>query len=453
MTNNSQKIWIVDDERIVRVSLADDLKDEGFSVREFANAESALRELTHNEVPDIIISDIRMPGMDGIEFLKKINSVNEDIEVLIMTAYGTIENAVEAMKLGAYDYILKPFNKEEVLHAVKKIVELNTFRNENKLLKERIYRQYDFSSFIGNEENNKNLFHLIKKVAYKDTTVLLVGETGTGKELLSNIIHFNSSRKDKPFIKVSCAILSRDIFESELFGHVKGAFTGAESDRKGRFEEANEGTIYLDDVDDIPLELQVKLLRVLEQREIERVGSSTPIKVNVRVIASTKKDLSQLVKAGKFREDLFYRLNVFPIHILPLRERKKDIPVILNHYLKVFGEGKSIKVSEKAMEYLLSYSWPGNVRELKNVAERLAILAEGGIIEIHHLPPEIRQYEDFDVCQIVGEKPLDQILAEVEISSIRCALERASNNKSRAAELLGIPVSTLYTKMEKYKLK
>lgn len=451
LMNKKIKIWVVDDERSIRVSLADDLRDAGYDVTDFANANAVLNALD-NVAPNIIISDIKMPGMDGIELLTKIKEINSDIFVVIMTAFGTIENAVKAMKLGAYNYITKPFNTKEILLIINRILELNHYKKENKLLREKIEKEYNFSSFIGDKETNKKLFDLIKLISNKDTTVLITGETGTGKELVTNIIHYNSSRKKQPLIKVSCAILSKDIFESELFGHVKGAFTGAESDRQGRFELANEGTLYLDDIDDIPLELQVKLLRAIEEREIEKVGSSKPLPVNVRIIASTKKDLFKLVNEGKFREDLYYRLNVFPINLLPLRKRKKDIKKILNYYLSVFSEGKNKGINEAAFELLYNYSWPGNIRELKNIAERLAILAGNNEITPVHIPTEISQIKCTDLSTSIGIKPLDELLSEIEISSIKGALEQTGNNKSKAAKLLGLPTSTLFTRMEKHKI-
>jgi DNA-binding NtrC family response regulator len=444
------KIWVVDDERGIRVSLADDLRDAGYEVSEFANATAVLSGLT-DLTPAIIISDIKMPGTDGIELLIKVKEINPDIFIIMMTAYGTVENAVKAMKLGAYDYITKPFNTEEIFLVINRILELNNYRKENKLLREKIESEYDFSSYIGDTNTNRGLFDLIQLVSHKDTTVLITGETGTGKELVTNIIHYKSSRMGQPLVKVSCAILSRDIFESELFGHVKGAFTGADNDKIGRFELADGGTIYLDDIDDISMDLQVKLLRVIEQREIEKVGSSKPVPVDVRIIASTKKDLFKLVNEGKFREDLYYRLNVFPIKLSPLRERKKDIKKILNHYLTVFSGKKNMEIHEAAFEQLYNYTWPGNIRELKNIAERLAILAGDDTIGLSHIPIELSQRQHFDICGSVGAKALDELLSEVEIAAIKCALER-TNNKSKAAELLGLPVSTLFSRMEKYRI-
>jgi DNA-binding NtrC family response regulator len=447
------KIMVVDDERILRVTIADDLKDAGYMVREFADANGALNGLREFE-PDVVITDIKMAGMSGIELLSKIKSFNPEIAVVVMTAHGTVETAVQAMKLGAYDYLLKPFLTDEILLILDRICELYSIKNENKVLRKSIEQKFDFSSFIGESENNQDLFHLIKLVAEKDSTVLLTGETGTGKEHITNIIHFNSQRKNKPFVKVSCAILSREIFESELFGHVKGAFTGADQDKKGRFEMADTGTLYLDDIDDIPLDLQVKLLRVLQESEIEKVGSSSTIKIDIRLIASTKKNLLQLVKEGTFREDLYYRLNIFPINLLPLRERKKDTKIIFKHFIQKFSENKILPVSEDVFDRLFKYSWPGNIRELKNIAERMVILASNDeVIGLKHIPLEIKNDSLSAIHNIIGTKPLEETLSEIEIASINFALEKSNQNKSKAAEILGIPPSTLRTKMLKHNIK
>ena len=450
--SRKKTIWVVDDERIVRVTLADDLRDAGFVVMEFANANSALLEL-NDSIPDIIITDLKMPGLTGLELLNQVKSRYPQIFIIVMTAYGTVENAVEAMKMGAYDYLTKPFNNDEVLITINKIIELCEIRKENRVLRKQINENYDFSRYIGNLESNKNLFDQIKLIARKDSTILVTGETGTGKELITNIIHYNSTRKHKPIIKVSCAILSREIFESELFGHVKGAFTGADSEKIGRFEAADKGTLYLDDIDDIPFDLQVKLLRVIEQREVEKVGSSSSIPVDVRIIASTKKDLKELVQEGKFREDLFYRLNVFPINLAPLRERKKDISGIFSYYFEKYSGHSKIELDDEIISLLEDYNWHGNVRELKNIAERLAIIVNDGKLRLEDMPIEIQNHQELDICSKIGNKPLDKILADIEVDSIMCALKRSKYNKKKAAEILGIPPSTLRTKMNKYDIE
>ncbi len=443
-------ILVVDDERIVRVTIADDLKDAGFNVREFSSATSALQYLRETDSNiDVIITDLKMPGMDGLEFLAKIKQINPEIFVLLMTAHGSIQTAVEAMKLGAYDYLAKPFSIDELLLIINRIKEFNEIKSENRQLRVQVKKQFDFSSFVGMNSVINQVFDHVKIIAEKNTTVLIVGETGTGKELLTNIIHFNSNRKRAPLIKVSCAILSREIFESELFGHEKGAFTGAEKLKIGRFEMANNGTIYLDDIDDIPYDLQVKLLRVLEEGEIERVGGTETIKVDVRVIASTKKNLKEMVADGKFREDLYYRLNVFPINLPPLRERPGDIELLARHFVNEFSDGSHIEIEDQAIELLKKYPFHGNVREIKNLMERLVLLAQDGIITKNILPIEVRFPGKPHNCFYFGNKALDEIIKEVETNAIRDALLRSGGNKAKAATILQVPASTLKSRIEK----
>ncbi len=448
------KILVVDDERIVRVTIADDLKDAGFQVREFASAESAFQHLVEiDSNVDIIITDLKMPGIDGLEFLRKIKQINPEIYVLLMTAHGSIQTAVKAMQLGAYDYLVKPFNIDELLLIINRVKELKDIKAENKQLRFQINKKFDFSTFVGMNDVIREVFEHVEIIAEKNTTVLIVGETGTGKELLTNIIHYNSNRKRAPFIKVSCAILSREIFESELFGHEKGAFTGAEKQKIGRFEMANGGTLYLDDIDDIPLDLQVKLLRVLEEGEVERVGGNETIKVDVRVIASTKKNLKDMVDKGTFREDLYYRLNVFPINLPPLRERPGDIVLMARHFVNEFSEGGKTTIDEEALEYLKSYPFPGNVREIKNLMERLVLLAQNGIITKNMLPIEVRFPGRTHNCFYFGTKSLDEIVREVESNAIRDALIRSGGNKAKAATMLQVPASTLKSRIEKLGLE
>jgi len=444
------RIAVVDDERIIRLTIADELRDRNYTVKEYANAQSVLIDYK-DFLPDILITDIKMPGMDGIELLKKIKLLNPNIIVIVMSAFGTVDIAVEAMKLGAFDYLTKPFNTDEIFILLDRIKEVTSIKEENKILRKKIEKKYDFSRFVGDETTNKEIFKHIEIVADTDTSVLITGETGTGKELLTNIIHYNSNRKNKPFIKVSCAILSKEIFESEMFGHIKGAFTGAEYDKVGRFELADKGTIYLDDIDDVPLDLQVKLLRVLEEREIEKVGSANTIPIDVRIIASTKKDLRKLVDNGLFREDLYYRLNVFPIHLPPLRDRKKDIECLVNFYVDKYKKHE-ITIEKEALKYLENYNWPGNIRELKNLIERLVLLASEGVISKKILPLTITQPIIKNAFSGNMGQPLDKIVADIEISLISNALDKTNYNKSKAAKLLGLALSTLRTKIEKYGL-
>jgi DNA-binding NtrC family response regulator len=445
------KIYVVDDERIIRVSLADELRDAGYEVFEFANASSALTQL-RMVAPELIITDMKMPEMSGIDFLKKVKAYNSNIYVIVMTAYSTVSTAVKAMKSGAYDYISKPFDNEEILLTIKRVLELKQVKEENKELKIKLKQDYDFSSYVGNSERVSKIFDLVKIVAQKPTTVLIEGETGTGKELLTNIIHYNSNRNKKPLVKVSCAILSREIFESELFGHVRGAFTGATSDKVGRFEKAHGGTLYLDDIDDIPLDLQVKLLRALEEREIERLGGGKPIKIDIRLIASTKKDLRKMVEEGKFREDLFYRLNVFPIQLPPLRERPEDIVILTEHFVSQYSETHQKDIDEEALEVLKSYPFPGNVRELRNLSERLTLLSLDGRITKAIIPFEIQSPGFKPNCFSFNNKSLTKIVEEVERNALLYALSESNGNKAQAATLLDLPASTLKSKLAKYHL-
>jgi len=445
------RIYVVDDERIIRVSLADELRDAGFEVFEFAHANAALMKIRDLK-PDLVITDLKMPDIDGVELLKRVKEIDQNIFVILMTAYSTVSTAVETMKLGAYDYIEKPFDNQSILLIIERIIELKQIKEENKELKIKLNQKYDFSSFVGDSPAIDKVFDLVKIVAKKDTSILIIGETGTGKELLTNIIHYNCIRNKKPLIKVSCAILNRDIFESELFGHEKGAFTGAVSEKIGRFEMANEGTLYLDDIDDIPLDLQVKLLRALEEGEIERVGGSKVIKVDIRLIASTKKNLRKMVDEGKFREDLYYRLNIFPIMLPPLRERPKDIVNLTNHFISVFAPNEDIAIDDDALNVLKNYHFRGNVRELKNLAERLTLLSTNNKITTETIPYEIKfpdikaEYFNFE------NMALNDILENVEMNSIQMALDKTNGNKAKASELLGIPASTLKSKISKYKL-
>lgn len=445
------KIYVVDDERIIRVSLADELKDAGYEVFEFAHASSALIQM-NTISPDIVITDLKMPDINGIEFLERIKKINPSIFVVLMTAYSTVSTAVEAMKLGAYDYVEKPFDNEKILHIIERIIELKQVKDENKELKIKLKQNYDFSSYVGESARVNEIFDLVKIVAPKSTSVLLIGETGTGKELLTNIIHYNSSRSKKPLIKVSCAILNREIFESELFGHEKGAFTGAISEKIGRFEMASGGTLYLDDIDDIPLDMQVKLLRALEEREIERVGGSKIIKVDIRLIASTKKDLRKMVDEGKFREDLFYRLNVFPIQLPSLREKPEDIVRLTKHFVSIYSEDGEKQIDNEVLDVLKKYPFPGNVRELKNLSERLTLLSTDNKIDIEIIPYEIKFPNFKQSCFIFDNKTLNEILEEVEKNAVISALDKSHGNKAKAADLLGLPASTLKSKITKFKL-
>lgn len=445
------KILVVEDEDILRISIGDDLKEAGFEVSLSKSPLLAL-DLLEKEDFEVALVDYKMPEMNGIELLTKIKQIQPNCLVIIMTAFGTIQTAVEAMKLGAYDYITKPFSNEELILTLKRIAEVQSLKRENIELREQLKERYNFHKIIGKSKSMQQIYNLLSIVANSDSTVLITGETGTGKEMVSDAIHYMGSRQDNPYIKVSCALFSKDILESELFGHEKGAFTGATQEKKGRFELADRGTIFLDDVDDIPLELQVKLLRVLQHSEFERVGGTETIKVDVRVIATSKANLLEKVKKEEFREDLYYRLNVVPIHLPPLRERKKDIPLLIKAFVEKYSSNKPMRITSQSMDYLLNYNWPGNVRELENLMERLAVTASGGNITPSYLPPEVILEEicPEEVC--IEGNSFEDIMRCNEFKLIKRALDMAGGNKAKAARLLKLKPSTLRSKIEKYKL-
>lgn len=445
------KILVVEDEDILRISIGDDLKEAGFDVSLSKSPLLALN-LFEKEKFDVALVDYKMPEMNGIELLKKIKQRQHDCEIIIMTAFGTIQTAVEAMKLGAYDYITKPFSNEELILTIKRIAEVQSLKRENIELKEKLKERHGFHKLIGKSKSMQQIYNLLDIVAKSDSTVLITGETGTGKEMVSDAIHYMGSRQNNPYIKVSCALFSKDILESELFGHEKGAFTGAISEKKGRFELVDRGTIFLDDVDDIPLELQVKLLRVLQHSEFERVGGTETIKVDVKVIAASKADLLEKTKRGEFREDLYYRLNVVPIHLPLLRDRKEDIPLLIEAFVEKFSSGDSMKILNKTLDYLLNYNWPGNIRELENLIERLSLTAHGGDISPSHLPAEILREEIYPDEEQIDRDSFGDIMKYTEINLIKRALGMSGGNKSKAARLLNLKPSTLRSKIEKYRL-
>ena len=371
-------ILLVDDKSSMRKVLKQTLESDQIVILEAEDGEKALETIKSKHV-DLVITDIKMPKLDGMTLLKMIKESDNEIVVIIMTAYGTIETAVEAMKLGAYDYITKPFSTEQVKLTVEKAIERQKLLYENKYLREKLNDQYNYKRIVGNSAPMQPVYELIEKVAPTDTAVLIRGDSGTGKELVAHAIHFNSRRKEKPFIKVNCAVLADSLLESELFGHEKGSFTGAAGKRIGRFELANGGSIFLDEIGDISPATQVKLLRVLQEKEFERVGGSESIKADVRVIAATNKNLEEAIKKGTFREDLFFRLNVVPIFVPPLRERKEDVERLASHFLTRYSleaNKKINKIEKKALELMSRYNWPGNVRELENAIQRAVVLAD-----------------------------------------------------------------------------
>lgn len=454
----SNKILIVDDEKLMRISLESQLKKEGFDVSSVDNANEGLHLIKAEEF-DVVVTDLRLPNMSGMELLKEIKNYNQDIIVVIMTAYGTLESAVAATKEGAYDYIAKPFSTDELIIKLQRALQhKNTTAEVNRLRKE-IQSEFEFHNIVGNSSAMKKLLETVKEISDRDSTILIQGESGTGKEKIAGAIHYHSSRKMGPFIRVSCAALNREILESELFGHEKGAFTGAVKTRRGRFELANGGSIFLDDVDDIPLDMQVKLLRVIQERTFERVGGEKTLSLNVRIICATKKDLLQLVKNGEFREDLFYRLNVVPIMIPPLRERKDDIPLLINHFLKKFvsrHEDALPEVSPEALNVLMEYNWPGNVREFENVIEHAIAFSQSQGIILDILPDYLKRVEihkklismDLSNMQTIQ---LHEVLTEVEKRLIEWAHQKTNGNQVKMAEILGIPRTTLRNRLVRLK--
>ncbi|MDL1955702.1 MAG: sigma-54 dependent transcriptional regulator [Candidatus Desulfofervidus auxilii] len=452
-----ETILIVDDEKNYLVVLKAVLEEEGYEVLTAQDAFSALEIMQHTDL-DVVVTDMKMPQMDGITLLEKIKEINEDLPVIMMTAYGTVETAVEAMKKGAFDYILKPFSNEELKITIRKAINVYQLLKENRRLNQALYHQYHFDNIIGKSKTMQAVFDIIKKVAATKTTVLITGESGTGKELVARAIHYNSPRKNAPFISVNCAALPETLLESELFGHEKGAFTGATAMRKGRFELADKGTLFLDEVSEMSPALQVKLLRVLQEKEFERVGGTRTLKVDVRIIAASNKDLREEVDSGNFREDLYYRLNVVHIHLPPLRKRPEDIPLLVAHFLKKYTKemGKSeLKISPEALSLIYNYSWPGNVRELENAIERAVVLCSGKEIKPEHLPEELRE-EKRTPSSLLENLPknltLPQLLEEIEIRLIRQALAESNFIQAKAARLLGITKSLLQYKIKKYNL-
>ncbi len=428
------------------------LSEAGYKVLVAASGEEGL-DLFEKDSFDAVITDITMPGMSGMEVLAKVRERDERLPVVIITAYGTIESAVEAMKRGAYDYITKPFNRDELRLTLEKAFKMRKLEKENLELRAEVTDRYRFDSIIGASEKITGLLDTAGRVAASDASVLITGESGTGKELLAKGIHYNSPRAEGPFVAVNCAAIPENLIESELFGHVKGAFTGAVKDREGKFELADGGTLFLDEVGDLRIELQAKILRALQERQVDRVGGTRPVSVDVRVIAATNKDIERAVKEGSFREDLYYRLSVIMLQMPPLRERRDDIPLLTDHFLKKFNPGADVQVTPEARALLAAYGWPGNVRELENVIQRASVLRRGGKITAQDLPDKL-SHEKLSVEQIVLNLPDKGIsLENLEKNLIIKALEKHKGNQTRAAEYLGITRPTLIYRMEKYGIR
>ncbi len=441
-----ETILLIEDEKLMRVTLEDALKSSGYDVISFENGRDAIDALRENYF-SIVVTDVRLPDANGLEILKNIIGNKKDTQVILMTAFGSIKDAVEAMKLGAFDYITKPFSLDEFLLIIKRALDVKSLKDENIRLKKDIVKYYSFPNIICESTEMKNVFSLVEKVSESDSTVLILGESGTGKELIATTIHYQSKRKNKPLIKVNCSALPEGLIESELFGHEKGAFTGAIKRKPGRFELADGGTIFLDEVGDLPLSTQSKLLRVIQERTFERVGGTDTLNVDVRIIAATNKNLEEEVKVGRFREDLYYRLNVIPIILPPLRERKEDIPHLISFFLERYRNklSRNIHFSKDALDLLLKYNYPGNIRELENIIERCVTLSITDVIEKDDLPSFIFKKID-DKRQI----SLSDIAAEAEREYIIRILKTTGGNKTKAAEMLRISRKTLWEKINTY---
>lgn len=445
MNNTDVRILIVDDEQIVRDSLTHWFEEDGYQVSSASDAFDVLRDLEPGKY-DIMLVDIKMPKMSGLELLEKVKEIDPECIVIIITAYASVPSAVQALKNGAFDYVTKPIDPDELSHLIRNAIKQKSLKQENIAMKASIDEMFSFEGLIGESPEMKKVFELIKIVAPQDTTVMIRGESGTGKELIARAIHMNSPRKYYPIIPVNCGAFTETLLESELFGHEKGAFTGAQYRRKGKIEMANGGTLFLDEVGSVSPKMQVELLRVLETKQFTRVGGNEIVKVDFRLISATNENLEKLVEEGKFREDLYYRLNVFTIYVPPLRERRSDIPILANYFIQKFARQMNkppLKISDEAMEILLNHHWPGNVRELENAIERAMVVGKPPVIKPSDLPFHIEK-------NFVTET---DSLEEVEKNHIQRVLRKYDWNISKAATALGIDRVTLYNKIKKYGLQ
>jgi DNA-binding NtrC family response regulator len=458
------KILVVDDEMIVCESCKRILEEEGYEVETALSGKEAFEKMKANPF-DIVITDLKMPGIDGMEVLKSFRKEYPDSIIIMITGFSTVETAVEAMKLGAFDYIPKPFTPDEVSVVVKKAIEKKSLQLENIYLRQELQEKYGFHNIVGKSKKMHEIYRIIVKVATTDSTVLIYGQSGTGKELIARAIHFNSPRREKQFVPVDCAVLSENLLESELFGHVRGSFTGAVTTKPGLFEVADGGTVFLDEVGNISLSIQAKLLRVLQEREFTPVGGTKAKKVDIRLIAATNKDLEKMIREETFREDLYYRLNIVPIYLPLLKERQEDIPLLAVHFLKKYAEemGKSIKgFTSEAMEKMMRYPWPGNVRELENVIERTVVMIDDEMVRVEHLILPGQQEKEIPENQIpltseelkeIKKQVREKAVEEIERAFVLSALERHHWNVTRAAEEVGMLRPNFQALMRKYNLR
>ena len=445
-----QSVLIVEDEELMRAILRRLLEDAGYTVFTADSAEAGLEILPQNDI-SVTITDIKMGGMDGLRLLDQIKAIDEEALVVIMTAYSSVDTAVAALRKGAYDYVTKPFVNEDLLQTIKNAILRRALFHENRALRRELNKQYSFSDIIGKSDSLKRVFSIVEKVAGTNSNVLIQGESGTGKELIAKAIHFNGNRSSKPFLAVNCGALPENLLESELFGHSRGSFTGATSDKKGLFRSADGGTVFLDEVGEMPPILQVKLLRALQEHEVTPVGTSMPVKFDARIIAATNRNLETEVAENRFREDLFYRLNVIEIEIPPLRDRREDIPLLVRHFAAKSARNQNSTeklVVPEAMSVLFGYDWPGNVRELENAIERAFVLS-GDEIDVDSLPQKLRSSAagSFETHDHQGFRPT---LEETERRYVMEILHALENDKAAAAKILGIDLSTLYRKLKRY---
>ncbi len=448
----NKTVLIVDDDESLRRILEYNISDAGYAVITSGSGEDGLEIFKKGGI-DLVITDLQMPAMGGIELIRNIRSLSPNALVIVITAFGTVDTAVDSMKLGAFDYITKPFNREELKMVVKKALEVGDLMLENRYLKEMVKEKYSFENMIGSSPKMVEIYKLASHVARSDATVLILGESGTGKELLARGIHFNSLRKDQPFVTINCGALPENLIESELFGHKKGAFTGAFADKKGKFEVADGGTLFLDEIGELQPHLQVKLLRVLQDGIVDKLGGTEPLKVDVRIVAATNRQIEEEVEKGNFREDLYYRLCVVPIKIPPLRERKDDIPVMVEHFLKKSAEklkSPKINIEKSTLKQLINHNWPGNVRELENNIERMVVINQTGIIADEDLPDTIKS-QSKKIGKALIDLPEEGIkLDELEKELIQKAFEKCKGNQSKTARYLGITRNTLLYRFEKF---
>ncbi len=457
MSDSPKHLLLVEDEAPLRQAIAEQLTDRGYQVEQAESGEAALAHLADFAF-DIIVTDLRLPGLDGSAVIEAAVARYPLIIAIVVTGFGTVKDAVEAIKRGAWDFVSKPFQIDELLHVLDAAIEQRRLKSENAYLRSQLEERHRFEGIIGKSRPMTRLFQLLETVAPTNSTILVTGDTGTGKEVVAQAIHHNSPRRAHRFVALNCSAIPETLLEAELFGHVRGAFTGAVGNRQGRLEQAHKGTLFLDEVGTMSVALQMKLLRVLQEREFERVGDSHTTKVDVRVIAATNSDLAKLVAEGQFREDLFYRLNVIPVQLPPLRERKEDIPLLVQHFLGKFAPERSLTVAQEAMRRLMAYQWPGNVRQLENAVERaVAFTAGRSQIDVDDLPTEVQQAQDPTTASSVtlpeDGLDLDAFVGNIERELIQRSLERTGGNKGQAARLLNLKRTTLVEKIKRWQAR